>query len=170
MDMGVDEAGDDVAPGDVEDARGLRSFEPAHLGDHRVDQGHVGAKRRPARAVDHPAALQDQVECHADRPGFWSTLPRTADSAGGVTGRAIGCVGSLPDDTNWRSCGKAARSRPGRGSRAGLGSSASPWRSRRADAHAQVARGQDVGPIESEDQEHLGGPDADPLDGGECLR
>ena len=36
-----------------------------------------------------------------------------------------------------------------------------------ADPHAQVARGQDVGPIEREDQEHLGRPDADPLDGGQ---
>ena len=35
--------------------------------------------------------------------------------------------------------------------------------------NAQVARGQDIGPIERENQEHLGGPHADALDGGQRL-
>ena len=62
VDVGVDEAGDDVAAGRVEHARGLGAVEPADLGDHRFEHGDVGPERRPARAVDHPAALDDQVE------------------------------------------------------------------------------------------------------------
>ena len=47
---------------------GLSSFEPADLRDHRIDQSDVGAERRPARSVDHPATLQYQVKSHADVP------------------------------------------------------------------------------------------------------
>ena len=89
VDVSVDEAGDDVAPRDVDHARGLRPFEPADLGDHRIDQGHVGAKGGPARAVDHPATLQDQVECHGDCLRFGRLCERAA-SGDGVAGRAIG--------------------------------------------------------------------------------
>ena len=74
VDMGVDEAGDDVATRHVEHARSFRAIEPAHLGDHRVEHADVGAIRRPARPVDHPATFQDQVECHGR-----STLSRTLD-------------------------------------------------------------------------------------------
>src|ERR1017187_10725674 len=35
-------------------------------------------------------------------------------------------------------------------------------------ADAQVARGQDVGPLQGEDQEHVSGPDADAFDLGEA--
>ena len=124
VDVGVDEAGDDVAPGDVEHARSLRAVEPADLGDHRVEQRHVGAKRRPARAVDHPAALQDQVECHGDCLRF-GRLWALAASGDGAAGRSDRRVGALPDVP----AGDGAV-RPPCSARAwqsrGLGSSASP--------------------------------------------
>ena len=72
VDVGVDEAGDDVPTGRVEDLRGLDPVEPADVGDHRFQQGHVGPIRRPAGAVDHPATFDDQVECHESTSSSFS--------------------------------------------------------------------------------------------------
>ena len=180
VDVGVDEAGDDVAPRRRRAHAALARRRAGRLGDHRLEQGHVGPKRRPAGAVDHPAALQDQVECHRSlrSPSRTRMLGRTD-----LTVR-LRFEAGRPAET--RDSGVFGVSAPFQRYqlamvRYGRQCSARAWQSRglgqlgqavavsQADPHAQVARGQDVGPVEREDQEHLGRPDADPLDRGERL-
>src|SRR3954469_3751113 len=49
----------------------------------------------------------------------------------------------------------------------GLGGRLEPVRPHDRVAHPEVTRGQDIGPVEGEHEEHVGGPLADPLDGGQ---
>ena len=64
MHVHVDEAGDDIPPGHVDLAWSRRPVEPPDLGDHGLQERHVGPIGRTARAVNHPAVLEDQVEGH----------------------------------------------------------------------------------------------------------
>ena len=75
VDVGVDEAGDDEAVGDVEDrARGLAPSSRPTSAIIVSSMPTSATKAGPAGAVDHPAALEDQVEVHLCRLGGCWTL------------------------------------------------------------------------------------------------
>ena len=84
MDVGVDEAGDDVAVGDVEHLRGRRAPSSApDLGDHRVEQ----RRRRPGTAgPPEPSITQPFLRIRSKFTrgrSLGSVFDRSASSAGG---------------------------------------------------------------------------------------
>ncbi len=62
MVVDIDETGSDHAAGNIEYLRGGRSRQVTDRGDAIVDNAHIGAKPGGARAVNHIAAAEDQIE------------------------------------------------------------------------------------------------------------